>query len=119
MTASNAFGCTVWTGRRDRDGYGIDGRTRVHIAAWEAANGPVPDGMVLDHLCSNRACFRLVHLEPVTQRENMFRRSFAYRARIERCQFGHDMRLQSIVVPESTKRGGTGRVCRQCNREGA
>lgn len=118
MTVPNAFGCIVHEGRKDRDGYGIAHGKRVHIAAWEAANGPVPDGLVLDHLCSNRACSRVSHMEAVTQRENMFRRSFAYRARIERCPRGHDLRVMAIVVPNSSKQGGTGRICRQCNQEG-
>ena len=118
MTERNAFGCDVSDGRRDKDGYVFNGKTRAHIAAWVAANGPVPDGMVLDHHCCNRACSRLVHLEAVTQRENSFRKSMVYRLRIERCPRGHDLRLQRIIVPPSSKRGGGGVICRQCNQEG-
>lgn len=110
------FGCLEWTGRRDKDGYGLNDGKRVHIAAWEAQYGPVPDGKVLDHLCAFRACCRLVHLEPVTQRENSFRKQWRYRSRIEQCQHGHDMRLHSVVTPNRS--GGNGRVCRVCNREG-
>lgn len=118
MPQRNAFGCEVGDGRLDKDGYRFHGKTRAHIAAWEAANGSVPDGMVLDHLCANRACSRLSHLEAVTQRENSFRKQWSYRSRIEQCPRGHDMRLMSIVVPPSSKRGGNGRICRQCNQEG-
>lgn len=114
----NEFGCVVHHGKRDKDGYSVlPNGQRAHIAAWTAANGPVPDGLVLDHLCCNRACSRLVHLEPVTQRENSFRKQWSYRSRIERCAKGHDLRLMSIVVPSSSKRGGNGRVCRACNQE--
>lgn len=55
----------------NRNGYYRESRpdgTRVysHRRAWEAANGPVPDGLVLDHLCRNRWCCNPTHLEPVT-----------------------------------------------------
>lgn len=40
---------------------------------WEQANGPVPSGRVLDHLCENKRCVNLAHLEPVTRSENVKR----------------------------------------------
>lgn len=43
---------------------------RAHIASWVIANGPVPAGMTLDHLCRNTGCIRPSHLEPVTRPEN-------------------------------------------------
>ncbi len=120
LSEPNEFGCRVWLDRLDRDGYGVSWKggkaKRAHVAVWEEANGPVKDGLVLDHLCANRACCRLVHLEPVTQRENTFRRRYAYRARIETCPRGHDMRECVVVVPSTG--GGNGRVCRRCNGEG-
>jgi hypothetical protein len=106
------FGCTLSTGRLDRDGYAYHGKTRAHIHAWVAANGPVPDGMVLDHLCRRRACSAVHHLEPVTQSENELRKSWRYRAKRKACPKGHDLTVHRIVVqPE----GGV--VCRVCNRE--
>ncbi len=104
------FGCELATGRKDRDGYAFHGRTRAHIHAWTSVNGPVPDGLVLDHLCGRRNCRAPHHLEAVTQSENLLRRRKAYRARIAKCPKGHDMKVNAIVLP-------SGRVCRQCNRE--
>ena len=39
-------------------------------------------GMVIDHLCRNRRCFKIHHLEQVTQRENLHRGK-EYRHEIE------------------------------------
>lgn len=43
----------------------------VHRAAWEALRGPIPAGLVIDHLCRNPKCWNPDHLEPVTQRINL------------------------------------------------
>ena len=45
----------------------------AHRIAWELRNGPVPDGMVVDHLCRVRRCVNAAHLRVVTQKENVKR----------------------------------------------
>jgi hypothetical protein len=74
------FGCLVWTGCLDSGGYGQirvggrKGRTRrVHQVVYEAAHGPVPPGLELDHLCRRRDCVDLRHLEVVSHAENVRR----------------------------------------------
>jgi len=42
----------------------------VHKVAYHFLVGPVPEGLVIDHLCAVRACVRPTHLEPVTMGEN-------------------------------------------------
>jgi hypothetical protein len=37
---------------------------------WEQVNGPIPEGLQLDHLCSVPSCVNPDHLEPVTPAEN-------------------------------------------------
>lgn len=67
--------CWLWTGTIQHSGYGvlkIDGKTiRAHRCAWELENGPIPDGMVVMHICDNRRCVRVAHLELGTQLANI------------------------------------------------
>ena len=42
----------------------------AHRWMYEQRVGPIPDGMVIDHLCGNRSCVNPAHLEVVTQTEN-------------------------------------------------
>lgn len=69
-------GCWVWQGAK-RGGYGrvkLAGKTQeAHRVSYEFHIGHIPDGLVLDHLCRNRACINPAHLEPVTQEENIRR----------------------------------------------
>jgi hypothetical protein len=79
-------GCWEWTGCLNSDGYGhmqVAGRVRsTHRLAYELIVGPIPQGLVLDHLCRNRACARPDHLEPVTNEENIRRGIWARAAGI-------------------------------------
>ena len=45
----------------------------IHRQFYELAKGPVPAGLVIDHLCRNKACCNPDHLEAVTQKENTMR----------------------------------------------
>lgn len=74
-------GCIEWTGARYSTGYGhISWRGRdwsVHRAIWTATNGPIPNGLAddgsewtIDHLCGNRLCVNVEHLDVVSRIEN-------------------------------------------------
>lgn len=113
-------GCWLWLGYRGPLGYG-----RVHVgrkslsahrAAYEAWVGPIPDGLVLDHLCVNPPCVNPAHLEPVTNVENIlrgYRRRFGYGpSGLPLCPHGHE------YTEENTHRTPKGHVrCRACRRE--
>lgn len=70
-------GCWIWTGATIPTGYGqVRGagmNHRAHRVAYELVIGPIPDGLELDHLCSNRGCVNPDHLEPVRHAENIRR----------------------------------------------
>ena len=68
-------GCWIWTASKDGCGYGMMrvSKTRVmraHRVAYEWLSGPIPEGMLLDHVCHNPACVRPDHLRPVTVKAN-------------------------------------------------
>mgnify|MGYP003501961059 CR=1 FL=1 len=88
-------GCWVWSGLRASGNWnygrvtGLDGRqTAAHRLAYELLVGPIPDGLVIDHLCRNPACVNPIHLEPVTTEENV-RRGASCRHSADTCTKGH------------------------------
>lgn len=110
--AAGPNGCIVWTAYVDRKGYGKFGHRGVamyaHRFAYEQMVGPIPTGLQIDHLCRNRACVNHLHLEAVTQQENLRRGlgASALNAKKERCPSGHD------YVQRARSRG-----CNECRRE--
>jgi hypothetical protein len=78
-------GCWRWVGSCDEFGYprfAYQGRGTgmAYRYSYELHNGPVPEGLELDHLCRVRDCVNPAHLEAVTHRENCRRRE-AWHAR--------------------------------------
>lgn len=114
--------CWLWTGAKRSRGYGNVGRKAggrqrnagAHRVAYEAIVGPVPEGLVLDHLCRNTLCVRPDHLEPVTTRENLLRgvSPSAERARQTHCREGHPLSGANLAF----ERGGRSRRCLKCRQ---
>lgn len=71
---SSSGDCRIWTGTLNNFRYGVinvDGKQIVaHRYSWEQANGPVPAGLDIDHICWNRACVNVNHLRLATRSEN-------------------------------------------------
>lgn len=69
--------CWIWQRSLTDGGYGGVRRkgesTKAHVMYYENKYGPVPDGLVLDHLCRVRACINPDHTEPVTRKINSWR----------------------------------------------
>jgi hypothetical protein len=69
--------CWLWTGYLKPSGHGQlqrgrrgEGLVPAHVAAYELLVGPVPDGLVLHHLCGVKECVRPAHCQPVTRAEH-------------------------------------------------
>lgn len=109
--------CWIWRGSINNWGYGIYSARRTsgiaHRIAYELINGPIPDGLQLDHLCRRRCCVNPQHLEPVTLKENL-RRGEGHtgkRFRQTHCIHGHEFTAANTYwAPNSTRR------CRECRR---
>ena len=110
--------CHVWTAADNGAGYGVlklNGRmVLAHRLAYELLVGPIPTGLQIDHLCRNRRCVNVEHLEPVTHRENALRGvgASARNALKTHCPLGHAYAGSNLYVQP-----GTGaRECRTCWR---
>jgi len=108
--------CLIWTGAHDKCGYGqafVDGRVQyIHRVAWQLANGPIPDGLMIDHVaargCRHRDCAYVGHLEPVTLAENL-RRAGRWMADKTHCPSGHPYDQRNTYLTPRGKRD-----CRAC-----
>ena len=109
-------GCWVWTAALNNEGYAaftMGGRSLAHRIAYEELVGPIPEGMVLDHVCRTRSCVNPAHLEPVTQSENLLRGNTANARKSAQlsCIHGHEFTDENTYI----KPNGT-RACRECDR---
>lgn len=121
--------CIIWQGAPNNMGYGKVGvqndasaagnEEAVHRWFYKRLVGPIPDGLVLDHLCRRPLCVNVEHLEPVTQLENDRRGQVArgFSPDRETCKNGH------AWIPENLRPMG-GKMwdrytCRRCNTENA
>lgn len=101
---ADGYSRLTWGTRADRHG------TSYHKLFYETFVGPVPEGMVLDHVCRNTRCCNPDHLEPVTNAENLRRGEGSggvlYSPKTH-CKRGHALTEDNVVGQ---------RQCRTCKR---
>lgn len=114
----NRDNCWLFAGYKNTIGYGqifytVDGKTKyqyAHRVSYETFNGPIPDGLAIDHLCSIRHCINPSHLEAVTLRENTLRgEGVIVNKKKTNCPQGHPYSLEN-----TTYNNKGWRVCRTC-----
>jgi len=112
--------CWIWLKAKNGGGYGEMKRGKLprlspHREAWQALNGPIPQGSELHHLCKNRACYNPSHLLVVTPSEHLLIDPTWTRWGLTRkvCQRGHQLAGANIRV----NRYDGKRYCGECAKE--
>lgn len=106
--------CWNWERHISPEGYGrvyVNKRMMlVHRYTYTIDKGPIPEGLDIDHLCRNRACYNPNHLEAVTRSVNLSRSPLMGRAQSAKthCPHGHEYSEEN-----TTHRNGR-RHCRSC-----
>ena len=114
--------CLLWTAALNKGGYGVfnDEENRAVLAhrwAYAQVHGPIPERdaqgkrLTLDHLCRNRACVKVEHLELVTDQVQVDRAVNHYGARTH-CSRGHEFSGANLIT-----RSDGGRRCRTCTNK--
>jgi hypothetical protein len=129
-------GCWLWPGAKV-EGYGritwsdLNGKKTWHLThrvMHESVNGPIPEGMQIDHICHDpdecspaiakdcphRACCNPEHLRAVSTRENLLRGGTVSAARraVEECPKGHAFDASNTLVSTQGQRS-----CKACTYE--
>ena len=65
--------CWEWVGARFTNGYASfwgGSESYAHRFSYELLVGPIPQGMLVDHICFNRACVNPDHLRLASKKQN-------------------------------------------------
>src|SRR5215467_5533160 len=103
LSVSKRWGYARVRVKRADDFGGVVGSLVAHRVVYTLLVGPVPDGLVLDHLCRVRRCVNPAHLAPTTLGKS------AINARKRLCVRGHRLDGDNLVLQPDGHRN-----CREC-----
>lgn len=112
--------CIIFKGQLDKDGYGTlsigPSNQKAHRMAWRLFKGPLKQDDTIDHLCRNKACINVEHMEPVSAAVNTMRGLAlgVFNSKKTICKRGHPFTVENTRL-FTDKRGKVGRNCRKCD----
>ena len=112
--------CWNWINAKDKEGYGqltlLGKSIKAHRLSYEVFIGKIPKGLVIDHLCHNTSCINPIHLEAVTQKENIRRGNTGkinnHQTKKRFCPNGHEYNKENTYNYK-----GNHRLCRKCRNK--
>ncbi len=126
VAPANDNGCLLWQAAANGDGYGLvrvgSKLQRAHRVAWEAVNGPIPNGLCVCHRCDQPGCINPQHLFLGEHRDNV--RDCAAKGRLAAQRPGHtrgerngNSKLTRLQVAQIRRKHSLGRSKSSLARE--
>lgn len=89
----------------------------VHRIEYEKHHGPIPDGMIIMHLCDNPACYNIEHLRLGTHQDNCrdkFAKGRDWQSKVTHCKNGHSYSGENLYQYNGRRHC---RACRKANNQ--
>lgn len=125
-------GCWNWTAGLNEKGYGQFAvvnengeresgtrykNKRAHVWSYEHFVGPIPDGLIVRHICHNKSCVRPEHLEVGTHKDNAqdsLEAGLHPQQKKTHCKWGHPYTEENTIRSIDSATGNPRRNCKTC-----